>query len=66
MEMTELIRALLMITGYCRFGWRRASPITLCHRASAIEETSGPKESLFHIAQLSEVGIGLLAVLSLK
>jgi hypothetical protein len=46
MEMTELIRALLMITGYCRFGWRRASPITLCHRASAIEETSGPKESL--------------------
>jgi hypothetical protein len=35
----------------------------LCHRTSSIETTSGPKESLLHIAQFAEVGIGLLAVL---
>ncbi|HQS16259.1 diguanylate cyclase [Reyranella sp.] len=34
-----------------------------CHRASAIESTSGTKESLLHIAQQTEVGIPLLAVL---
>lgn len=34
-----------------------------CHRASAIETTSGTKESLLHVAQQSEVGLPLLAAL---
>lgn len=33
------------------------------HRASAIETTSGTKESLLHVAQQSEVGLPLLAAL---
>src|SRR5258708_13939304 len=32
-----------------------------CHRASHIELTSGPKESLLHVAQLTEVGVPVLA-----
>lgn len=31
-----------------------------CHRATDIEHTGGTKESLLHIAQLSEVGLPLL------
>jgi hypothetical protein len=37
-----------------------------CHRSSAIETTSGPKESLLHILMLAEVGIPLLAALFLE
>src|SRR6266550_2651372 len=37
-----------------------------CHRASHIELTSGPKESLLHVAQLTEVGVPLLTVLFLE
>lgn len=32
----------------------------LCHRASRIETTSGPKESLIHLLLLAEGGAGLL------
>ncbi|SKA01443.1 hypothetical protein SAMN02745126_03138 [Enhydrobacter aerosaccus] len=38
----------------------------LCHRASAIERTSGPRESLMHLLQFSEVGFALLVVLFLE
>ncbi len=38
----------------------------LCHRASRIECTSGPKESLLHVAQLAEAGLPLLAALLLE
>src|SRR5438045_5097737 len=38
----------------------------LCHRASRIECTSGPKESLLHVAQFAEVGLPLLAALFLE
>jgi hypothetical protein len=34
-----------------------------CHRATAIEVTGGTKESLLHVAQLSEVGLPLLLAL---
>lgn len=34
-----------------------------CHRATEIETTGGTKESLLHIAQLSEVGVPLLLAL---
>jgi hypothetical protein len=34
-----------------------------CHRATDIESTGGTKESLLHVAQLSEVGLPLLAAL---
>jgi hypothetical protein len=37
-----------------------------CHRASAIERTSGPTESLLHIAQFCEIGVGLVALLFLE
>ncbi|SHH71083.1 diguanylate cyclase [Pollutimonas bauzanensis] len=37
----------------------------LCHRASHIESTSGPKESMLHLLQFGEVGIALLAALFL-
>lgn len=35
----------------------------LCHRASRIETTSGPKESLIHLLMFVEVGLPLLAAL---
>lgn len=34
-----------------------------CHRATDIESTGGTKESLLHVAQLSEVGLPLLLAL---
>lgn len=37
-----------------------------CHRASNIETTSGPRESLLHIVMLAEVGVPLLAALFLE
>jgi hypothetical protein len=38
----------------------------LCHRASHIESTSGPKESLLHLLQLSEMAIPTLAAIFLE
>jgi hypothetical protein len=38
----------------------------LCHRASHIETTSGPKESLLHLLQLSEMAIPPLAAIFLE
>lgn len=38
----------------------------LCHRASHIETTSGPKESVLHLLQFAEVGVALLAALFLE
>jgi hypothetical protein len=38
----------------------------LCHRASHIESTSGPKESLLHLLQLSEMAIPMLAAIFLE
>jgi hypothetical protein len=38
----------------------------LCHRAAGIERTSGLKESLLHLVQFGQVGIGLLAALLLE
>jgi heme/copper-type cytochrome/quinol oxidase subunit 2 len=38
----------------------------LCHRASRIEDTSGPKESVMHLLELIEAGGPLLAVLFLE
>jgi hypothetical protein len=37
-----------------------------CHRKSRIEETSGVKESAFHLAGLIEMGVPLLAILFLQ
>jgi len=38
----------------------------LCHRATHIEETSGWKESLLHLAQFAEMGLPVLAALFLE
>jgi hypothetical protein len=38
----------------------------LCHRATQIERTSGTAESVFHLAQLGQVGLPLLAGLLLE
>ncbi len=38
----------------------------LCHRATHIETTSGPKESVFHLIQFGEVGVPLLAAIFLE
>ena len=38
----------------------------LCHRASNIATTSGPKESLLHLLQFAEMGIPILAALFLE
>jgi hypothetical protein len=38
----------------------------LCHRASAIEHTSGAKESLIHLFMFTEVGVGVLAAIFLE
>jgi hypothetical protein len=38
----------------------------LCHRATHIETTSGPKESLIHLLMLVQVGIGVLLGLFLE
>jgi hypothetical protein len=38
----------------------------LCHRATHIESTTGPKESLLHLLMFLEVGIALLAGLFLQ
>src|SRR4051812_11317256 len=65
MDQADLIRALLMY-GFLPLWVAAGFADWLCHRASAIEKTSGPKESLLHIAQFVEVGVGLLAVLFLE
>ncbi|PWY50127.1 diguanylate cyclase, partial [Achromobacter sp. RW408] len=38
----------------------------LCHRASHIAQTAGPKESTLHLLMFGEIGIGLLACLFLE
>jgi ABC-type proline/glycine betaine transport system permease subunit len=38
----------------------------LCHRASSIETTSGPKESLLHLLLFAEMGVPILAALFLE
>ena len=38
----------------------------LCHRATSIETTSGPKESLLHLLQFSEMAIPTLAAIFLE
>jgi hypothetical protein len=38
----------------------------LCHRASAIERTSGWKESLLHLLQLGEMAVPTLAAIFLE
>jgi hypothetical protein len=38
----------------------------LCHRASQIETTTGPKESLIHLLMFAEVGVPLLAAMFLE
>jgi hypothetical protein len=38
----------------------------LCHRATSIESTSGPKESLLHLLQLSEMAVPTLAAIFLE
>ncbi|SFN88661.1 hypothetical protein SAMN05216386_2081 [Nitrosospira briensis] len=38
----------------------------LCHRASHIETTSGPKESLLHLLMFAELGLPLLAAIFLE
>jgi hypothetical protein len=38
----------------------------LCHRASAIESTSGWKESLLHLLQLGEMAVPTLAPFCLR
>ena len=38
----------------------------LCHRASSIETTSGPKESLLHLLQFAEMAVPTLAAIFLE
>jgi hypothetical protein len=38
----------------------------LCHRASHIETTTGPKESFIHLLMFAEVGVPLLAAIFLE
>ena len=38
----------------------------LCHRAANIAITSGPKESMLHLAQFAEMGVPVLAALFLE
>lgn len=38
----------------------------LCHRASGIASTAGPKESALHLLMFGEIGLGLLACLFLE
>jgi hypothetical protein len=38
----------------------------LCHRATSIESTSGPKESLLHLLQFSEMAVPTLAAIFLQ
>ena len=38
----------------------------LCHRATAIESTSGWKESVLHLVQFTEIGVPILAALFLE
>jgi hypothetical protein len=38
----------------------------LCHRAASIETTSGPKESLLHLLQFSEMAVPTLAAIFLE
>jgi hypothetical protein len=38
----------------------------LCHRATSIETTSGPKESMLHLLQFSEMAVPTLAAIFLE
>ena len=38
----------------------------LCHRAASIQTTSGPKESLLHLAQFGEMAVPTLAAIFLE
>ena len=65
MTTIELLQAILMYGGVPL--WAAAGTADyLCHRASHIEETSGPKESMMHLLELMEAGGPLLAVLFLE
>ena len=63
--MRDLVQALLMY-GVVPLWLAMGFVDWLCHRAADIEHTSGPKESLLHLAQFGEVGVGMLALLLLE
>jgi hypothetical protein len=70
-EPREPMSAAELVDGYLRFFvvplWLAAGFADwLCHRRSHIESTSGIRESLLHVAQLTEIGIPLLAALLLE
>jgi hypothetical protein len=51
------ILPLWLAAGFCDY---------LCHRATRIESTSGPKESVLHLVQLAEMGLPVLAAILLE
>jgi hypothetical protein len=51
------ILPLWLAAGFCDY---------LCHRASRIESTSGPKESMLHLLQLGEMAVPVLAAIFLE
>jgi hypothetical protein len=51
------ILPLWLAAGFCDY---------LCHRATKIESTSGPKESALHLLQLTEMGVPILAAIFLE
>ena len=65
MTTIELLQAILMY-GVVPLWAAAGTADYLCHRASRIEETSGPKESMMHLLELIEAGGPLLAVLFLE
>ena len=65
MTTIELLKAILMY-GVVPLWAAAGTGDYLCHRASRIEETSGPKESMMHLLELIEAGAPLLAVLFLE
>jgi hypothetical protein len=65
MTTIELLQAILMY-GVVPLWAAAGTADYLCHRASRIEATSGPKESMMHLLELIEAGGPLLAVLFLE
>lgn len=63
--MAEAARVLLMYVGFPL--WVGAGLTDwFCHRCTAIERTSGPKENLLHFLMSAEVGVAMLAVALLE
>src|SRR5436190_15486627 len=65
MDLAHVLQALL-VYGIFPLWLVAGAADWLCHRATGIERTAGPRESLFHMLLFAEVALPVLMILFLR